>query len=54
MEKAYITSDNIGRRWVTCPICKKRNFLIHSDTKIVNLTFKCKNSRCKQIFMVNV
>lgn len=53
-KEAFISQDHIGRRWVTCPYCSKRSFLLHHDTKIQNLPFKCKNSRCKQIFIVNV
>lgn len=53
-KEAFISQDQIGRRWVTCPYCNKRSFLLRPDTKISNLPFKCKNSRCKTIFVVNV
>lgn len=50
--KAYVSRDNIGRVWVCCPYCGKRNLLVTKGTKIKYLPYKCKNSRCSEIFLI--
>lgn len=56
MEKAYISQDNIGRRWVTCPYCHKRNFPVSPNTEIHDLEWLCKNNKrfCKKKFLIDV
>ena len=53
-KEALIKLDEKGNPWVACPYCEKRVFPISNSTKIQNLTFKCKNSDCKKVFLVNI
>lgn len=40
--------------WVVCPFCRKKAIKILPDTKIHNMPYKCKGSKCKKEFLVNV
>lgn len=51
-KKAYISRDNIGRKWVCCPYCHKRVILVTKGTDIRYMEYKCKISFCKGIFVV--
>ena len=51
--QANIDRDNQGRLWVSCPWCGNRNFLIRPTTRIENMPWKCKGSKCKREFEVN-
>ena len=50
---AYIAQKPTGL-WVTCPECGKAQFRIDADTKISNLTYQCKNTKCKYNMIVMV
>ena len=39
--------------WVMCPFCGRRQFKIEQDTSIQNLTYKCKNTKCKHDMVIN-
>lgn len=52
--KAYIEYDKDNRKWVCCPYCFKRNFMINDDTEIKHLPWKCKGSNCKKEFEVTL
>lgn len=41
-------------KWVSCPYCKKKAFMIFDDTKIHRMPFKCRGSNCKREFIVNI
>nr|DAH38190.1 MAG TPA: cysteine-rich protein [Caudoviricetes sp.] len=43
-----------GQLWICCPFCQKKVLLIKPNTKIQNLSMKCKGSNCKKEFEVNV
>lgn len=53
-KEAIIKLDNGGKPWVACPYCNKRVFPITEHTKIKDLTYRCKGSDCKKLFLVNV
>lgn len=53
-QEAYISYDKKIRRWVTCPYCGKKQFIIGIGTKIENLLWKCKGSNCKCNFKINI
>lgn len=40
--------------WVVCPFCGKKAIKILPDTKIHKMPYKCKGSKCKKEFLVNV
>ncbi len=40
--------------WVTCPYCGKKAIKLLPDTKIYKMPYKCKGSKCKKEFLVNV
>lgn len=53
--QAYIQRDyKTGILWVCCPYCGRKNFQIIGKTKISNLSYPCKNTKCKEIFEVNI
>lgn len=53
--QAYIQRDyKTGILWVCCPHCGRKNFQITEKTKINNLKYPCKNTKCKKIFEVNI
>ena len=47
--KAYVQD-----MWVMCPYCGRRLFQVNKDTKIENLVYKCKNTKCKHDVIVMV
>lgn len=52
--QAVMSCDSIGRVWIACPYCSKRQFPIHADTKIKNMAWKCKGSGCRREMTINV
>lgn len=53
--QGYVQRDyKTGILWVCCPHCGKRNFSITEKTRIYKLPWKCKASRCRKEFEVNV
>lgn len=50
---AYIARKPNGL-WVSCPECGKAQFRISPDTKISNLIYQCKNTKCKYNMLVMV
>ena len=40
--------------WVICPWCGKKNLKILPETKIHKMPYRCKGSKCKKRFLVNV
>jgi DNA-directed RNA polymerase subunit RPC12/RpoP len=53
-KQAYVQLDDKGNPWVACPYCNKRVFPISKSTKIENLSYRCKGSSCKQVFLINI
>ena len=52
--QAYTQKDfKTGRIWVNCPYCGSRNFFVNENTRIENMPWKCKGSKCKREFEVN-
>lgn len=52
---AYVEMDyKTGKKWIHCPFCGKKQYQIEDDTVIKNLRQKCKGSKCKKEFLVNV
>ena len=51
--KAYVSWRD-GERWLYCPYCDKKQFPLLPATQIKHLLFKCKNSKCKKEFMIDV
>lgn len=51
--KAYVSWCD-GERWLYCPYCGKKQFPLLPSTQIKHLLFKCKNSKCKNEFMIDV
>jgi len=43
-----------GSRWAVCPYCQKKALKILPETKIHMMPYKCRNSKCKMEFIVNV
>ena len=53
--QAYIQRDyKTGIDWICCPHCGRKNLQITEKTKINNLSYLCKNTKCKKIFEVNI
>lgn len=53
--QAYIQRDyKTGQDWVRCPYCAKKQFSLTPGAKIQGQKFKCKGSKCKREFEVNV
>ena len=53
--QGYVQMDyKTGILWVSCPHCGKRNFSITEETRIHKLPWKCKASKCRKDFEVNV
>lgn len=48
-----IEETNVEIEWICCPYCGKNQFPIGNETKIENLIWKCKNSKCKKDFVIN-
>lgn len=53
-DQAYISYNKKNIPFVTCPYCGKKNFMIKKETKITKLPWKCKASRCRKNFEINV
>lgn len=52
---AYVQADKkTNVPWVCCPHCGSKNFPIREDTVIRNLPWKCKSTKCKKEFEVNI
>ena len=51
--KAYVSWRD-GERWLMCPYCNKKQFPLTPITQIKHLWFKCKNSKCKKEFLIDV
>ena len=51
--RAHIVKRATGI-WVTCPECGKAQFRVSPDTKISNLIYQCKNTKCKYNMLVMV
>jgi len=43
-----------GRKWVLCPRCGRKAFPVCEEAEIKNLTYQCKDSKCKLLYRVNV
>lgn len=53
--QGYVQRDyKTGILWECCPYCGKRNFSITEETRIHKLPWKCKASKCRKEFEVNV
>lgn len=53
--QAYVEHDfRTGMDWACCPECGKRALMLLPETRIRGLPFRCRNSKCKFDFMVNV
>lgn len=52
--QAYISYDKNNAPWVTCPYCAKRQFPLTKGAVIKGQVFKCKGSKCKREFLVNI
>ena len=52
---SFLALKNGGRMqlWVTCPHCGKKQFPVSEDTTIINLTWRCRHTQCRQSFTVN-
>ena len=52
---AYAQYDYKTRKdYIHCPYCGKKQISVSESTRIKYLTWKCKNSKCKMEFEVNV
>lgn len=52
--QADIRTNDYGQKWVYCPWCDKKHFPVNKGAKIQNFQYQCRNSKCKEIFNVNV
>lgn len=53
-EDGFDGQADIKIGWVICPYCLKKQFKVNPDTKIAKMPYKCKNSKCRKEFVVNV
>lgn len=51
--QAIIEKDGLDE-WVACPYCFKKAFKITPGAMIIGQMFKCKNSKCKRYYEVNI
>lgn len=51
--QAYVATYK-GGVWICCPYCGKRQFTISPVTKITELSWQCKNNKCKKVFNINL
>jgi len=51
---AEITKYPNGESWICCPYCKLKLIKVLPETKIHMMPYKCKGSKCKGEFIVNV
>lgn len=40
--------------YVHCPYCGKKQFPVQKNTRIENLLYQCKNSKCKREFKIDL
>lgn len=52
--QADIKTFSDGSRWAVCPWCGKKAIKIMAETKILKLPYKCRNSKCRNRFIINV
>lgn len=53
--QGYVQRDyKTGIIWVHCCHCGKKQFSINDETRIHKLPWKCKASKCRKEFEVNV
>lgn len=53
--RAYIQRNfKDDKDYIHCPCCGKRQFSIQKDTRIENLLYQCKNSKCKREFKIDI
>lgn len=53
--RAYIHRNfKDGRDYTHCPYCGKKQFPVQEDTRIENLLYQCKNSKCKREFKIDI
>lgn len=53
-EDGFDGQADIKTGWVICPYCLKKQFKVNPDTKIEKMPYKCKNSKCRKEFIVNL
>lgn len=53
-EDGFDGQADIKDGWIICPYCQKKQFKVNSDTRIEKMSYKCKNSRCRKEFIVNL
>lgn len=53
-EDGFDGQADIKDGWIICPYCQKKQFKVNSDTRIEKMPYKCKNSRCRKEFIVNL
>lgn len=53
-EDGFDGQADIKAGWVICPYCQKKQFKVNSDTRIEKMPYKCKNSKCRMEFIVNI
>lgn len=53
-EDGFDGQADIKAGWIICPYCQKKQFKVNSDTKIERMPYKCKNSKCRKEFIVNL
>lgn len=51
--QAYVQPDSNGTLWIRCPWCGNKLFIVRKTTKIVDLPYKCKSSKCKREMEIN-
>lgn len=53
--QGYVQRDyKTGKDFIHCPLCGKKQFILTPGAHITGQRFKCKGSKCKQIFEVNI
>lgn len=53
--QGYVQRDyKTGKDFIHCPLCGKKQFILTPGARITGQRFKCKGSKCKQIFEVNI
>lgn len=50
----YATTSIDGKRWLFCPYCGKKQFMLNDNTEIKDMPWKCKGSKCKKEFVINI
>lgn len=54
IKEAYVETEHDGTLWVRCPYCHHKLFPVEENTKIHNLTYKCKGSKCKELMRIHI